>query len=1129
MGDRMFHASAGFQPAIDRRPRWPKRARCPRSLGSITCLVGPWRSVAGFLSAVSPAADSGGMDPKIEGVPAGDGVWRRGRKDAPEPRRAAHPSRRRAAGAAPPQRAMNGGGEAPAPAPGFLLLAAVALLSASALGYEILLTRLLAIVQWHHFAFLVISIALLGFGASGAFLLVAGHRLRVAAGPFLALAALAFALAAPACFALAQHVPFNVLELPWSLRPFGWLLAIELLLAIPFFIAATGIGRTLIVFGDRLSRVYAADLVGAGGGAALAVGLLWWLPAERTLDGLGAMAALAGGSPRSVPGGRPGGPSSPPRRASSPVDLRGGGVERAPDLAIQAAPAGPARERGGAHREPVRPARPRERGREREGAAPVGAGPQPPCPRPGPRAGGPLRHGDGRSRSRVARGGRRRPPISATSPPPFPTTSSNARGCSSSGGRRHTGAPGTRGRGAGGGRGRAPAGRRRHRAGPVRRLLGGRARSCGHPPPRRRPAGVRRGRGRGGVRPHPSRCARREPIRTPRPSGGTPPHRGVDARHARAARSPRDRRHHRLEPASAAGRPRLFATLLDALEAEGIGPAAEHLAWIRSWNTTTLVASRAPLSGTQVEAVRSFARARAFDLVHVPGMEAHEANRFNVMERPWFHEAAARLLGPERDAFIRGYKFDIRPATDDRPYLWSFFKWAHAPEILSLSRAAGSALVAIGYLALPAAVVQAAVASVALILLPLLLVRRGAGGRARGGARRGAALAGFFALGLAFLMMEIAFISRFTVILSHPLHALAVVLAAFLVFAGIGSWLAGRRDSGGHGSVAWPAAGIVALAAVCAAALPHLTAALVGTAPEVKIAAAVALVAPIATFMGMPFPRALARLRRLDPGLVPWAWGVNGCASVVGAVLATGLAVHLGQTFVIGCAGPPLRRRRGRPPPHGNARPGRLTTGESCGYDPRGRRGARGASTGRRIGRNRKMSDAVDREPPAPLLEARGITKRFGAITALDGVDLRLFPSEVLGIVGDNGAGKSTLMKVLSGLHGPTEGEIVFDSRTVVLSSPGMRRTSGSRWCTRTSRSPGTSPSTRTSILAANRPQVPRLHDCGREAVAPGWRWTISTGSTSPSSPSTRASRSFPGGRLRPSRSPARPPSRAAW
>ena len=345
--------------------------------------------------------------------------------------------------------------------------------------------------------------------------------------------------------------------------------------------------------------------------------------------------------------------------------------------------------------------------------------------------------------------------------------------------------------------------------------------------------------------------------------------------------------------------PRVLATVLRALEAEGIGPAAaaERLAWIRSWNTTTLVAGRAPLSAAQVEAVRTFARARAFDLVHVPGMVAREANRFNVMERPWLREAAERLLGPDRDAFVRAYKFDIRPATDDRPWLHSFFKWAHAPEILALSRGGGIGLLAVGYLALPATLVQAVVASALFVLLPLVARRRSP---RSGGARAGAALGAFFCLGLAFLMMEIAFISRFTVILSHPLHAIAVVLAAFLVFAGAGSWLAGRR--GPEASIARPVAGIVAIAVAYAIALPHLTGWLLGAPAGVKIAAAVALVAPLATLMGMPFPRTLARLRRRNAALVPWAWGTNGCASVVGAVLATLVAIHHGQTFVISAA-----------------------------------------------------------------------------------------------------------------------------------------------------------------------------------------------------------------------------------
>ncbi len=71
-----------------------------------------------------------------------------------------------------------------------------------------------------------------------------------------------------------------------------------------------------------------------------------------------------------------------------------------------------------------------------------------------------------------------------------------------------------------------------------------------------------------------------------------------------------------------------------------------------------------------------------------------------------------------------------------------------------------------------------------------------------------------------------------------------------------------------------------------------------------------------------------------------------------------------------------------------------------------------------------------------PLLEAKGVSKYFGAVTALRDVDLSLWPGEVLGVVGDNGAGKSTLMKVLSGLHPPSEGKLYFDGQPVQFSSP---------------------------------------------------------------------------------------------
>jgi len=78
-----------------------------------------------------------------------------------------------------------------------------------------------------------------------------------------------------------------------------------------------------------------------------------------------------------------------------------------------------------------------------------------------------------------------------------------------------------------------------------------------------------------------------------------------------------------------------------------------------------------------------------------------------------------------------------------------------------------------------------------------------------------------------------------------------------------------------------------------------------------------------------------------------------------------------------------------------------------------------------------------------PLLEARGISKYFGAVTALDHVNFHLARGEVLGVVGDNGAGKSTLMKILSGLFQPSEGEIVFAGKPVRFMSPRDAHTVG--------------------------------------------------------------------------------------
>ena len=89
------------------------------------------------------------------------------------------------------------------------------------------------------------------------------------------------------------------------------------------------------------------------------------------------------------------------------------------------------------------------------------------------------------------------------------------------------------------------------------------------------------------------------------------------------------------------------------------------------------------------------------------------------------------------------------------------------------------------------------------------------------------------------------------------------------------------------------------------------------------------------------------------------------------------------------------------------------------------------------------LSSDSGRHAAEPILELRGVTKRFGGATALDNVDFELLPGEIHGLVGENGAGKSTLMKILSGVHTPDEGEIVLRGEVVQIATPAESKARG--------------------------------------------------------------------------------------
>jgi hypothetical protein len=158
----------------------------------------------------------------------------------------------------------------------------------------------------------------------------------------------------------------------------------------------------------------------------------------------------------------------------------------------------------------------------------------------------------------------------------------------------------------------------------------------------------------------------------------------------------------------------------------------------------------------------------------------------------------------------------------------------------------------------------------------------------------------FGGLGLAYIMLEMAYIQQFVRFLTYPVYAVTAVLTAFLVFSGLGGlWLSRLPVERRARATAASLIILGAIALAYLAGLPALLQPLIALPVIVKAAVAVALLAPLAFCMGIPFPAALQRVSAGRPALLAWAWGINGCLSVVGASLATLMAVHAGFPTVV--------------------------------------------------------------------------------------------------------------------------------------------------------------------------------------------------------------------------------------
>ncbi|MCK4535696.1 MAG: hypothetical protein KAT93_01710 [Desulfuromonadales bacterium] len=334
---------------------------------------------------------------------------------------------------------------------------------------------------------------------------------------------------------------------------------------------------------------------------------------------------------------------------------------------------------------------------------------------------------------------------------------------------------------------------------------------------------------------------------------------------------------------------RLLATLVETLQDAGIATPKDRIAAVRSWGTLTFCVKRTPFSTAELAKIRTFAERWAFDPALLPDLHPDERQRYNRLQDDSLFELFEAVFEPGRAQLYRNYAFRIWPVSDDQPFFSQFLRWSRLDMLIGLYGQRTVPFLELGMLVAGLAAVVLSLLATLLILLPLAGLPRGEG-------RRWKTLLYFGGLGVGYMWTELALIHRFVFYLGQPVYAAALVVAVLLIGSAVGSALTG----GFTACRPWRWAAVVAVTLLFYALLlgPLLQTTLSLSLPG-RVALAILVLIPAAVVMGMPFPLGLKLLNQVRRAEVPWAWGVNGCLSVVGAAVATIIAVEVGYSLLL--------------------------------------------------------------------------------------------------------------------------------------------------------------------------------------------------------------------------------------
>ena len=333
---------------------------------------------------------------------------------------------------------------------------------------------------------------------------------------------------------------------------------------------------------------------------------------------------------------------------------------------------------------------------------------------------------------------------------------------------------------------------------------------------------------------------------------------------------------------------RVVSVAMKTLQELGVAELSRHFIVI-AYNelnedgiAVAVLAKKSPFTADEEETVKQFlSNHPPLKLLYAPS-------------QPGTNAFAGLLQSNDPYAFSANYPYNVSPVTDNAPFFFFTLKlqqiWRPTVKLGGLDWK-----VNIGIAVLAMLLVISIFAVLAFLIVPLFLQTERAGNPA--------SLLYFVAIGLGYILVEITFIQRFVLFLGHPTYALTVVVFLMLLSSGAGS-VVSRRWIANPARVWLPLMAVVAALVIDVGILPWILTSLVGSPFPAKLLISAFILVPLGFVMGMPFPaglRALAADRSKDRASIEWAWAMNAASSVLGSVLAIVIAIQFGLNVTLIC------------------------------------------------------------------------------------------------------------------------------------------------------------------------------------------------------------------------------------